>query len=717
MEMDIQKRRIGICLNCDEANSHKAAALFVNEFERALNGFEDIFAYLGLQIYYVKAYVSPYGQDNITNHNFEAYTPTLMPLLSGGHLYSTSLVFIRELVQNAIDSVSVRKQAQGTDFDTGISITLSADTITGRVYFLTINDNGMGMGRMEIERYLTSIGRSYYTAGDFKKLNLSYRPISSFGIGFLSCFLVCQVIDITTHSVTDGGSYQLSIPNIEGCFFIEETGKDLPFGTSICMAIDEVSEVNIYNLLEYVWMNFLDIGYDLSFSWNGDAMVIMKLEDESKNQLRVANTDLAQYARQEVQEAPCPFSFVNDGVLLPMEKATEFQHHWWNRYIRNQYGGVGLVKFCNLNNLFSIPAHSARRAGEKFFLFLPFENDGDVNFFSFKTISDTFIYNYGMFITDLPLAGLKMRAKENGLKPYSGKLKILNAGILVNEASLQSIFGEDMRIYTNDQETAYNDVIINFPPDWIELNVARERIIRISPVAVNREKLLTGIASSTVKALNCLLEEARDIPVVNIQEIASFITVICNELNNEGTGMGKELLTALKKKKFLLMVSVSSDGIHYEMKEDDGEDMNMKIWFNSNLFLIRKYGVVDNILTENFFHDFEVQLGKKRIVELREINNGLAEQYHVPQSYIDSLNHDLALIAFAAYLCYFPDSRIAKYSTKAAHSRISLERQLMKKYSVADYLKGGLQWVVTYKEVAGFANVISKEMASNRKHL
>lgn len=715
VEMDIQKRRIGICLNCDEANSHKAAALFVNEFERALNGFEDIFAYLELQIYYVKAYVSPYGQDNITNHNFEAYTPTLMPLLSGGHLYSTSLVFIRELVQNAIDSVSVRKQAQGTDFDTGISITLSADTITGRVYFLTINDNGMGMGRMEIERYLTSIGRSYYTAGDFKKLNLSYRPISSFGIGFLSCFLVCQVIDITTHSVTDGGSYQLSIPNIEGCFFIEETGKDLSFGTSICMAIDEVSEVNIYNLLEYVWMNFLDIGYDLSFSWNGDAMVIMKLEDESKNQLRVANTDLAQYARQEVQEAPCPFSFVNDGVLLPMEKATEFQHHWWNRYIRNQYGGVGLMKFCNLNNLFSIPAHSARRAGEKFFLFLPFENDGDVNFFSFKTISDTFIYNYGMFITDLPLAGLKMRAKENGLKPYSGKLKILNAGILVNEASLQSIFGEDMRIYTNDQETAYNDVIINFPPDWIELNVAREKIIRISPVAVNREKLLTGIASSTVKALNCFLEEARDIPVVNIQEIASFITVICNELNNEGTGMGKELLTALKKKKFLLMVSVSSDGIHYEMKEDDGEDMNMKIWFNNNLFLIRKYGVVDNILTEDFFHDFEVQLGKKRIVELGEINNGLAEQYHVPQSYIDSLNHDLALIAFATYLCYFPDSRIAKYSTKAAHSRIALERQLMKKYSVADFLKGGLQWVVTYEEVAGFANVISKEMASNRK--
>ena len=513
--------------------------------------------------------------------------------------------------------------------------------------------------------------------------------------------------------MTDGGSYQLSIPNIEGCFFIEETGKNIPFGTSVCMAIDEVSEVNIYDLLEYAWMNFLDIGYDLSFSWSGVTMGIMKLEDDSKNHPRVINLDLAQYTRQEVQEAPCPFSFVNNGVLLPVEKTSEFQHHWWNRYIRNQCGGVGLVKFCSLDNLFSIQAHAARQAGEKFFLFLPFENDGDVTFFSFKTISDTFIYNYGMFITDLPHAGYKMRAKENGLKPYSGKLRILNAGILVNDASLQPIFGEDMRIYTNDQETAYNDVIINFPPDWIELNVAREKIVRISPAAVNREKLLTGIASSTVEALSCFLEEARDIPVVNIQEIASFITVICNELNNEGTGVGKELLTALKKKKFLLMMSVGSDGIHYEFIEDNGEDMNMKTWFNNNLFLIRQYGIEDNMMTEDFFHDFEVQLGKKRVAELKEINNGLAKQYHVPQSYIDSLNNDLALVAYAAYLCYFPDSRIAKYSTKAAHSRLALERQLMKKCSIADFSKGGLQWVVTYKEVAGFANIINKCIALN----
>ena len=711
--MDTPKRRIDICLSCDKANAHKAAALFVNEFERALSGFEDIFVQLELQLYYVRASVSPFGQDNVTNHNFEAYTPTLMPLLSGGHLYNSHLVFIRELVQNSIDSISVRKFIQRDSFDMEINIALSADITTGQISSIMIQDCGMGMSRIEIERYLTSIGRSYYTARDFKKLNLGYRPISSFGIGFLSCFLVCQVIDISTHSIVDDKSYRLSIPNIEGCFFIEESGDDLPYGTNIRMDMGAISSVSIFDLLEYAWIHFLDVGYKLSFSWGGDTMVIMRLEDTNKSHPKISNIDIAHYARQETQTPPCPFSFVDDGVLLPTEKASEFQHLWWNRYIRNQYGGIELVKSGRQINSFSITPHSARQPGEKFFLFLPFQANGDVTFHPFGTIKETFVYDYGMFITDLPLAGLKMRSRENGLKPYSGKLRILNAGILVDDASLESIFGENMRIYTNDQEAAYNDVIINFPPDWIELNVAREKIVRISTTSVNKEKFLMGIASSVVDALNYFIDEEKEIPVVNIQEIASFITVVCNDLNYEDTGRGRKLLTELKKKKFLLKISVESDGIHYEMVEDNGEDMNMKIWFDKNLSRIRENEYLGkHIPTEDFFHNFELQLGKKRVTEIKEINDGLAEQYHLPKSYIDTLRYDVALVAFATYICYFPESRIAKYSAKAAHSRLALERQLMKKYSVADFANGDMRWVVTYGEMADF-NDILRQVSNN----
>lgn len=111
-----------------------------------------------------------------------------------------------------------------------------------------------------------------------------------------------------------------------------------------------------------------------------------------------------------------------------------------------------------------------------------------------------------------------------------------------------------------------------------------------------------------------------------------------------------------------------------------------------------------------------MQLGKKRVVEIEEINDGLAEQYHLPKSYIDTLRHDLALVAFTTYICYFPENRIAKYSTKATHSRLALERQLMKKYSVADFSNGDMQWVVTYDEIADF-NDILRQVLSNRKNL
>ena len=80
-----------------------------------------------------------------------------------------------------------------------------------------------------------------------------------------------------------------------------------------------------------------------------------------------------------------------------------------------------------------------------------------------------------------------------------------------------------------------------------------------------------------------------------------------------------------------------------------------------------------------------IQLGKKRIAEIGEINDGLAEQHHLPKSYIDTLRHDLNLVAFAVCICCFPEKRIAIYSVKTAHSRLSLERQLMKKYNVADF--------------------------------
>lgn len=78
------------------------------------------------------------------------------------------------------------------------------------------------MDRYKIERNFTSIGRSFYSGEEYKDLNISYKPISNLGIGFLSVFMVCREIDVKTKYFIDNSEgLKLHIPNYDGCFFIE----------------------------------------------------------------------------------------------------------------------------------------------------------------------------------------------------------------------------------------------------------------------------------------------------------------------------------------------------------------------------------------------------------------------------------------------------------------------------------------------------------------
>lgn len=56
-----------------------------------------------------------------------------------------------------------------------------------------------------IENYLLKIGNSFYNSRDFyrkqSQWGVSYTPISQFGIGILSCFIIGSRIEIVTKSI------------------------------------------------------------------------------------------------------------------------------------------------------------------------------------------------------------------------------------------------------------------------------------------------------------------------------------------------------------------------------------------------------------------------------------------------------------------------------------------------------------------------------------
>ncbi|MCX5638672.1 MAG: ATP-binding protein, partial [Planctomycetota bacterium] len=135
-------------------------------------------------------------------------------LLMGGAIYDNPLVATRELVQNAVDACKLR-DAQKRLYEpeaipnTTNRITIRYEEPTDQCQQpkLTIIDTGTGMDKWILENYFLKVGRSYYNSSDFNKIRfqlrtkseeLDFAPISEFGIGFLSCFLIADRLQVTT---------------------------------------------------------------------------------------------------------------------------------------------------------------------------------------------------------------------------------------------------------------------------------------------------------------------------------------------------------------------------------------------------------------------------------------------------------------------------------------------------------------------------------------
>lgn len=116
----------------------------------------------------------------------------LMAVLSQ-HLYSTPDVAIRELVQNAHDSVTRRQMLDSTAPASSISVV--TDEAARRLEFC---DNGAGLTRDEIHEHLATVGVG--GTRELREQTNSDDLIGMFGLGFLSAFVVADEVTVTTTS-------------------------------------------------------------------------------------------------------------------------------------------------------------------------------------------------------------------------------------------------------------------------------------------------------------------------------------------------------------------------------------------------------------------------------------------------------------------------------------------------------------------------------------
>ena len=144
----------------------------------------------------------------------------IMQLLMDRSLYPDPSLFLRELLQNALDACRTREahaKANGWPYEARIAVwDHSDDPHDPRIVF---QDNGIGMSRRIVENYFLRVGRSYYKSAEFDlerqrlaEAGVQLEATSQFGIGILSCFMVADRFDVETYRT---GSQPLRI-SIEG---------------------------------------------------------------------------------------------------------------------------------------------------------------------------------------------------------------------------------------------------------------------------------------------------------------------------------------------------------------------------------------------------------------------------------------------------------------------------------------------------------------------
>ncbi|WP_430779636.1 HSP90 family protein [Actinoplanes sp. G11-F43] len=121
------------------------------------------------------------------SNTFQVDLRGIVDLLSH-HLYASPRVYVRELLQNAVDAIT----AVGPAHDGVVTIASSDGTGDGT---LRIDDNGIGLTEAQVHELLATIGRSS------KRDELGFARhefLGQFGIGLLSCFLVADQIRVHT---------------------------------------------------------------------------------------------------------------------------------------------------------------------------------------------------------------------------------------------------------------------------------------------------------------------------------------------------------------------------------------------------------------------------------------------------------------------------------------------------------------------------------------
>ena len=138
-----------------------------------------------------------------------------------------------------------------------------------------------------VRKYLAVAGKSYYHSHEFQKTGIEIEPISFFGIGILSCFIVADGITIETckepYLPPMGKPLRINIPAINRQFRIQEMPEErAEIGTKVQVFVDSrkfdnkyVNEKEGLNVTEYLCETAGFVEFPIAVNEHGTKTLIL----------------------------------------------------------------------------------------------------------------------------------------------------------------------------------------------------------------------------------------------------------------------------------------------------------------------------------------------------------------------------------------------------------------------------------------------------------
>ena len=178
----------------------------------------------------------------MSQQSFKTEVGQLLHLITHS-LYTNKEIFLRELISNASDALDklryltlTNDEFKSFNFEPRISIEFKeGDNPT-----LTLTDTGIGMSKDELVDNLGTIARSgtknfmSSLSGDEKK---DSQLIGQFGVGFYSCFMVADKVDVSTKKAGEENAFIWTSDGQSGFEISKEVRKDP--GTTVTLHLNE----------------------------------------------------------------------------------------------------------------------------------------------------------------------------------------------------------------------------------------------------------------------------------------------------------------------------------------------------------------------------------------------------------------------------------------------------------------------------------------------